>query len=479
MTVPLWMAVPPEVHSALLSAGPGPGSLLAAAAQWQELSSQYAHTAAELAQVLADALAASWQGTTATQYVAAHTPYLAWLEQASVDSELTAAQHQTAAVAYSSALTAMPTLPELAANHAAHGILTATNFFGINTIPIALNEADYVRMWIQAADTMTAYQAVAEAASSATPPIQPAPRILAVAGDAANSRANAWNSIGQLLQDILDFLADPLKYFREFFQRLGFHPATAIILAFIALLAYDVLWYPYYASYALLLLPFFAPALSALSALLLLFGTDPFDLDIDDLPAGFAEPDRADDIGPSAVAAAPVSLTTPSASPHPTSPAPNSAAASAPAPSPAVNYAVSGLAPPGVGSGPKSDAKLPDPTTDNIAAAVAARSGIPAAARRKRRRKATAGARGYRDAFLDGTVTFGDIDPLVDAEPTARSTSSQGSGTLGFSGTAARATGGTPDGLVQLSSDSATATAPLLPATWTTDKVPGANGRSP
>ncbi|KZS74628.1 hypothetical protein A4G26_05475 [Mycobacterium kansasii] len=244
MSAPIWLAAPPEVHSALLSSGPGPGPLLASAATWDSLSAAYAETADELAAVVAGVQADSWGGPSAEEYVAAHVPYLAWLTQASADSAAMATHQQSAATAYTAAVAAMPTLAELAANHAAHAVLTATNFFGINTISIALNEADYVRMWVQAAAVMGTYHAVSTAAVVAAPQAAPAPPIMKAdaelvrAAEAGISSADPLHQFEQwlwqlyttfynnVIQPFVDWLAN-LPFFQTMFA--GIDPYLVIL----------------------------------------------------------------------------------------------------------------------------------------------------------------------------------------------------------------------------------------------------------
>jgi PPE-repeat protein len=171
----IWHGMPPELNTARLMAGAGDAPMLQAAAGWEALAVFLETQADELAGSLA-ALSSSWSGTASERAVSATMPMVVWLRTTALQAQKRAMQATSQASSYATAMATTPPIPEIEENHITHGVLEATNFLGVNTVPIGVNEADYfIRMWNQAAFAMDAYQVetVANTLFEPIPPMTP------------------------------------------------------------------------------------------------------------------------------------------------------------------------------------------------------------------------------------------------------------------------------------------------------------------
>ncbi|WAC94365.1 PPE family protein [Mycobacterium sp. Aquia_213] len=168
-------ALPPEINSGRMYAGPGSGPMMAAAAGWDALSAELAMAASGYNSVVSELTSGPWIGPASQRMLAAVVPYMAWLSSMAADTEQTAMQARGAAAAFEAAFMMTVPPPVIAANRLLLANLIASNFFGQNTPAIAVTEAQYMEMWAQDAATMYTY-AAASAIETEVPPITSSPQ---------------------------------------------------------------------------------------------------------------------------------------------------------------------------------------------------------------------------------------------------------------------------------------------------------------
>ncbi|EUA54681.1 PPE family protein [Mycobacterium xenopi 4042] len=156
-------------------AGPGSGSMWAAAAAWDGLSTDLRSAATSFQAVMSGLTGGAWQGPASMSMATAAVPYVGWLTAAATHAESVAEQARVAAAAFETALAATVPPGLVTANRTRLMSLVATNFVGQNTAAIAAAEAEYAEMWAQDVAAMSGYDAKTLAATSQLEPFGEAP----------------------------------------------------------------------------------------------------------------------------------------------------------------------------------------------------------------------------------------------------------------------------------------------------------------
>jgi len=134
-------ALPPEINSARMYAGPGVGPMLAAAVAWDGLAAELDLAASSYGSVVSGLTSGPWLGPSSLAMAVSAAADVTWLQTSAAQSAQAAAQAKAAAAAHEAAFAMTVPPPVVAANRALLMSLVATNFLGQNTPAIAATEA--------------------------------------------------------------------------------------------------------------------------------------------------------------------------------------------------------------------------------------------------------------------------------------------------------------------------------------------------
>ncbi len=133
-----YVALTPDIN-ALRIEGPGEGSMLAGGAAMTALGGQIAAAAATVGSSISMLAAAGWTGPSGLSRGASFAPNVTWMGEHAAKCAAIGAKHVAFAESYRTANLMIPKVPVVAENQAEHMTLQATNFLGINGLPIATN----------------------------------------------------------------------------------------------------------------------------------------------------------------------------------------------------------------------------------------------------------------------------------------------------------------------------------------------------
>jgi PPE-repeat protein len=161
-------AIPPEITSALLHAGPGPASLTTAASAWNALAAELNSAALGYDSVVPQLAGNERLGPASASMAAAVQPYVEWMNTASIAAEHAATLAQAAAGAFETALASVVPPPLIAVNRAELAAATQANVFGQHSEHIAKLESQYSEFWAQDSSAMYNYASQCATATEVT-----------------------------------------------------------------------------------------------------------------------------------------------------------------------------------------------------------------------------------------------------------------------------------------------------------------------
>jgi PPE-repeat protein len=205
-------ALPPEVSSAMIYAGPGSSSLMAAASAWNGIAAELTSAAMGYDNIVTSLASEEWLGPASASMASAAQPYVTWMTTTAGQAEEAAAQAQSAAAAYETVLGSVVPPPAIAINRTTLSQATATNVLGQNNGIISQLEAQYAEFWAQNSAALYSYAGQSAAAAKVTP-FTNAPAVAnpaAATTQAAAAAASPAASIQQTLQSYLSQIQNAL-----------------------------------------------------------------------------------------------------------------------------------------------------------------------------------------------------------------------------------------------------------------------------